>query len=97
MTFLVRQNEFLVRQKDRAICFYIVFYQNQNQNFKFFNLNMAKIQGSGGLIRKRKIAILNIDSIVNNFFLNNFHEKIYFRVFDYVQNVIYKQYENKWW
>jgi hypothetical protein len=30
---------------------------------------MTKIQGSGGLIGKRKIAILNIDSIWNNFFL----------------------------
>jgi hypothetical protein len=30
---------------------------------------MAKIKGSGGLIRKRNIAILNIDSILNNFFL----------------------------
>jgi hypothetical protein len=31
---------------------------------------MAKIQGSGGLIGKRKIAILNIDSILNNFLLS---------------------------
>jgi hypothetical protein len=30
---------------------------------------MAKIQDSDGLIGKRKIAILNIDSILNNFVL----------------------------
>jgi hypothetical protein len=30
---------------------------------------MAKIQGSDGLMGKRKIAILNIDSILNKFFL----------------------------
>jgi hypothetical protein len=29
---------------------------------------MAKIQGSDGLMGKRKIAILNIDSILSNFF-----------------------------
>jgi hypothetical protein len=32
---------------------------------KFLGLKMAKIQGSDGLIGKRKIAILNIDSILN--------------------------------
>jgi hypothetical protein len=30
---------------------------------------MTKIQGSDGLMGKRRIAILNIDSIMNNFFL----------------------------
>jgi hypothetical protein len=30
---------------------------------------MAKTQGSDGLMGKRKIAILNIDSILNNFIL----------------------------
>jgi hypothetical protein len=37
-------------------------------NFKLIGLKMAKIQGSDGLMGKRKIAILNIDSILNNFF-----------------------------
>jgi hypothetical protein len=32
---------------------------------KFVGLKMAKIQGSDGLMGKRKIAILNLDSILN--------------------------------
>jgi hypothetical protein len=36
---------------------------------KILSLKMAKIQGSDGLMGKRKIAILNIDSILNHFFL----------------------------
>jgi hypothetical protein len=36
---------------------------------KFLALKMAKIQGSDGLMGKRKIAILNIDSILNKCFL----------------------------
>jgi hypothetical protein len=30
---------------------------------------MAKLQGTDGLMGKRKIAILNVDSILNKFFL----------------------------
>jgi hypothetical protein len=32
---------------------------------------MAKIQGSDGLLGKREVAILNIDSILNNFFVGS--------------------------
>jgi hypothetical protein len=36
---------------------------------------MAKIQGSDGLQGKREIAILNIDSILNNFIFAKFGAK----------------------
>jgi hypothetical protein len=37
---------------------------------EFLDLKLAKKQGLDGLIGKRKIAILNIDSILNKFFLS---------------------------
>jgi hypothetical protein len=40
------------------------------QNLKIIGLKMAKIQGSDGQIDKRKIAILNIDSVLNWIILN---------------------------
>jgi hypothetical protein len=37
---------------------------------------MVKIQGSNGLMGKRKYAILNIDSILNNFFWARYNAKL---------------------
>jgi hypothetical protein len=51
------------KKRRRVIYFYIVFYKNPK--FKFVGLKMAKIQASDGLMGKRNIAILNIDSILN--------------------------------
>jgi hypothetical protein len=39
------------------------------QNLKFVGSKMVKKQGSDGLMGKRKIATLNIDSILNIIFL----------------------------
>jgi hypothetical protein len=52
----------------RVICCYIVTYHIRTQNLKFIGLKMVKIQCSDGPMGKRKIAILNIYSILNNFF-----------------------------
>jgi hypothetical protein len=50
-----------------------IFHSIRILNLECLGLKMAKIQGSDGLIYlyigKRKIAILNIDSILNNYFL----------------------------
>jgi hypothetical protein len=51
------------------------------QNLKFVCLKMAKIQGSDALMEKRVIAILNIDSI-----LNNGPDEVLKRLFQQVQN-----------
>jgi hypothetical protein len=45
---------------------YVVVFRIQN--LKFVGLKMAKMQGSNGLMGNSKIAILNIYSILNNFF-----------------------------
>jgi hypothetical protein len=40
------------------------------QNFKIVGLKMAKIQCADGQMDNRKIAILNIDSVLNNFVIH---------------------------
>jgi hypothetical protein len=45
---------------------------------------MAEIQGSDGLVGKRKIAILNIDSIFNNIFLSAYYNKFKMGLYVYI-------------
>jgi hypothetical protein len=47
------------------VSFFVIQIFIRIQNLKFLSLKMAKIQGSDGLMRKRKIAILNIYSILS--------------------------------
>jgi hypothetical protein len=46
------------------VSFVVLEFSIRIQKLKFVGLKMAKIQGLDGLIGKRKIAILNIDSIL---------------------------------
>jgi hypothetical protein len=54
--------------KNPEIIFVVIWFSIRIQNLKFLGSKMAKIQGSDGLMGKRKIAILNIASILNKFF-----------------------------
>jgi hypothetical protein len=68
-----RANRPLIKSSDVSLV--VIKFSIKIQNLKFVGLKMAKIQGSDGLMGKRNLAILNIDSILNKKFWNRWGAK----------------------